>query len=110
LDFVKEEMEYALGFVTRADRRENEALWTYIRGYLAVSEQAREKSIGTNHQKVLITDLPDLKQRCVDMVEDGKGTPVDNRFILEVLLDFSIAESNKDESLRLVTILKEEAD
>ena len=44
IDTIREEVDYALSKITNVEERENEAIWTYVRGFFATSPEAVERS------------------------------------------------------------------
>jgi hypothetical protein len=60
-----------------------------------LSEEEAEKSKTTNCKKILISNFEFLKENCLRMLEEASSKHQENRFLYEVLLDFSIFEKDK---------------
>ena len=83
----------------------NEAVWVYLRGLLATSQEEAEQSTTTNIKKAFILDFKDLKVECLKLLEDENAI-IGNRFIYTTLIDFAIAEKNNAEAIKYFELLK----
>lgn len=52
----------------------------------------------TNNKRWFILDFPDIKVRCLGLLEDE--TNLENRFIYSLLLDYATAEGDKGEAIK----------
>ena len=83
----------------------NEAPWVYIKGLIAHSKAEQVLSLATNVKKWYIIDFPELKAWCLKLIME-KESNNSNRFIYSVLLEFAVAESEKEKALDFLKHLK----
>ena len=107
-EVVEKEIRYALSMIGKVETRENEALWVYIRGFLAQSEECISFKKGLD--KIFILKFPWLKSECEELLLNSKAKSSSNRFIYELLLMFAIAEQNVPEITKICSLLSSEAD
>lgn len=99
---IEEEINYAFDIIN-GYKIDNEAVWTYIRGYLAKShEEADRSQISTSSAKrTLITEFPFIKETCEKMLHDHLEGEHGYRFINILLLDYLIAENNVERAVEI---------
>ena len=101
---VSNEIRFALEMLEAQDLR-NEAAWVYLKGLLAQTKEEQARSLATNVKKWFILDFPELKQKCIELLEKDEVNKA-NRFIYSVLVDFETAEGNHQASLDHLQRLK----